>query len=471
MKKCLYNPVFDTISDVADSMNIKAFVIGGFVRDCIMGIRKAKQDIDIVVIGDGIDVARKVAEKINPKIKVSVFKNFGTAMFRYRGIDIEFVGARKESYSLNSRNPVVSSGSLEEDQKRRDFSINAMAICLNKSNFGDFIDPFNGIDDLKNKRIITPLDPDTTFSDDPLRMMRAIRFACQLEFSIESNTFNAIIRNAQRIEIVSPERITEELNKILLSTRPSVGLKLLSESRLLGHFFPELEEMKGVEIKNNMGHKDNFLHTIEVVDNVSSVSDNLYLRWAALLHDIAKPKTKKYTDNIGWSFHGHEFIGARMIPGIFKRLRLPLNEKMKYVQKMVLLHLRPIILSQEEVTDSAVRRLLFEAGDEIDDLMLLCEADITSKNEKKIRQHLKNFSLVRHKLKEIEERDHIRNFQPPVSGDEIKDIFGIGPGKEIGIIKEYIKEAILEGDIPNEKEPAMQLMFKKASELGLKRKK
>ncbi len=471
MKKCLYYSVFDTISDIAGSMNLEAYVVGGFVRDCILKRNNVKKDIDIVVIGDGISVARKVAKKINPKIKISVFKNFGTAMFRHKGIDIEFVGARKESYRLTSRKPEISSGTLEDDQKRRDFTINAMAISLNRESYGDFIDPFNGINDLKNKIITTPLDPDITFSDDPLRMMRAIRFACQLKFTIDNSTFDAIIRNAGRIKIVSPERITEELNKILESDKPSIGLKLLSESKLLIHILKELEEMKGVDIINDKGHKDNFLHTIQVVDNVSKMSDNLYLRWAALLHDIAKPLTKKYSDNIGWSFHGHEFIGAKMIPGIFKKMRLPLNEKMKYVQKLVSLHLRPIILSQEEVTDSAVRRLLFEAGNDIDDLMLLCEADITSKNEKKIKLHLQNFALVRQKLKEIEERDHIRNFQPPVSGDEIKDIFGIGPCKEIGIIKDFIKEAILEGEIPNETEAARKLMYKKASELGLEKKK
>lgn len=471
MKKCLYNPIFDTISDVADSMNIEAFVVGGFVRDCILQRNSANKDIDIVVIGDGINIAKQVAEKISSKIKVSVYKNFGTAMFKYKGIDIEFVGARKESYRKSSRNPDISSGTLEDDQKRRDFTINAMAISLNKDSYGDFIDPFNGVNDLKNKIIVTPLDPDKTFSDDPLRMMRAIRFACQLKFTIDSDTFDAIERNAGRIDIVSPERITEELNKILLSEKPSVGLKLLSDSKLLSHFLPELENMKGVDVINKMGHKDNFYHTIQVVDNLSQMSDSLYLRWAALLHDIAKPLTKKYSENIGWSFHGHEFIGAKMVPGIFKRMRLPLNEKMRFVQKLVHLHLRPIILSQEEVTDSAVRRLLFEAGNDIDDLMLLCEADITSKNEKKIKLHLQNFALVRRKLKEIEERDHIRNFQPPVSGNEIKEVFGIGPGKEIGIIKDFIKEAILEGEIPNEAQAARDLMYKKASELGLVRKK
>lgn len=469
MKKCLYNAIFDTISDVASSMDVDAYVVGGYVRDCMLDRKEHKKDIDIVVIGNGISVARRVAEKINPRIKVSVFKNFGTAMFRHEGIDIEFVGARKESYSKDSRKPEVSSGTLEDDQKRRDFTINAMAISLNKDSYGEFIDPFNGMDDLKKGLIITPLEPDSTFSDDPLRMMRAIRFACQLDFTISKDTFDAIKRNAGRLSIVSPERITEEFNKILLSVKPSIGLNLLLESELLKYFFSELEDLKGIEVKNNKGHKDNFYHTIQVVDNVSRMSGKLYLRWAALLHDIAKPITKKYSEDIGWSFHGHEFIGAKMVPGIFKRLRLPLNENMKYVRKLVNLHLRPIILSQEEVSDSAVRRLLFEAGNDIDDLMLLCEADITSKNEKKIRLHLQNFALVRKKLKEIEERDHIRNFQPPVSGEEIKEKFGIGPGKEVGIIKDFIKEAILEGDIPNDKEAALELMYSKGSELGLKR--
>jgi len=469
MKKCLYNTIFDIISDVAATMKVDAYVVGGYVRDCILERKNIKKDIDIVVIGNGIGIAKKVAEEINPKIKVSIFKNFGTAMFRYEGIDIEFVGARKESYRNDSRKPRVMAGTLEDDQRRRDFTINAMAISLNRDSYGEFIDPFNGVEDLNNRIIITPLEPDSTFSDDPLRMMRAIRFACQLDFSINDITFESIKRNAERISIVSTERITEELNKILLSKKPSIGLNLLLVSGLLKYFFPELEALKGVDVINNKAHKDNFYHTIQVVDNVSLMSDKLFLRWAALLHDIAKPVTKKYSEDIGWSFHGHEFIGAKMVPRIFKRLRLPLNENMKYVQKFVNLHLRPITLSQEEVTDSAVRRLLFEASDDIDDLMLLCEADITSKNEKKIKLHLDNFSLVRKKLKEIEERDHMRNFQPPVSGEEIKEVFGIGPGKEVGIIKDFIKESILEGTIPNDKEAAKKLMYKKGSELGLKK--
>jgi poly(A) polymerase len=471
MKKCLYNPIFDTISEVVTSNNIEAYVVGGYVRDCILERDHKALDIDIVVLGDGISVARLVARAINPKIKVSVFKNYGTAMFRYKDVDIEFVGARKESYSKESRNPKVSSGTLEDDQKRRDFTINAMAISLNKETFGEFIDPFNGMEDINKGIIVTPLEPDITFSDDPLRMMRAIRFASQLGFEIEDSTFESIKKNAERISIVSPERIVEEVNKILLSSIPSTGLELLCKSDLLKFFFPELHDLNGIEVINNKGHKDNFYHTIQVVDNISKLTNNLYLRWAALLHDIAKPVTKRYSEDIGWTFHGHEFIGARMVPIIFKRLRLPLNENMKFVQKLVNLHLRPITLSQEEVTDSAVRRLLFEAGDDIDDLMLLCEADITSKNEKKVKLHLQNFSLVRSRLKEIEERDHIRNFQPPISGEEIKSVFGIGPGKEVGIIKDYIKESILDGVIPNEAEAARNLMLEKGIELGLKRKK
>ncbi|MDX2413998.1 MAG: HD domain-containing protein [Bacteroidales bacterium] len=469
MKECLYNNIFDIISDVIKEINVEAYVIGGYVRDCILERKSEKQDIDIVVLGDGIKTAKSVARSINPGIKVIVFKNFGTAMFRYKGIDLEFVGARQESYSPDSRKPSVSMGSLEDDQRRRDFTINALAISLNKDNYGEFLDPFGGVDDLKNRVIRTPLDPDRTFSDDPLRMMRAIRFASQLGFKIDETTFKGIQKNASRIEIVSSERITLELNKILLVDKPSVGLNLLYESDLLKYFFPELHNMKGIDIIDNKGHKDNFEHTIQVVDNLAKNSDNLYLRWAALLHDIAKPLTRKFDSKAGWTFHAHEFIGSRMVPDIFKKLRLPLNENMKFVKKMVALHLRPISLSQEEVTDSAIRRLLFEAGDDIDDLMLLCEADITSKNEKKVKLYLENFALVRQKLKEIEERDNIRRFQPPVSGDDIIEIFGIKPGKEIGIIKDYIKEEILEGNIPNDREAALELMFIKAKELGLKK--
>jgi len=467
MKKCLYNEIFDIISLAAEELSVETFVIGGYVRDCLLKRETDTKDIDIVVLGDGIKLAKFVAGKINPRIKVSIFKNFGTAMFKYKGIELEFVGARKESYSPDSRKPSVSAGSLRDDQLRRDFTINALAISLNKESYGEFLDPFKGVEDLKNKIIRTPLDPDSTFSDDPLRMMRAIRFACQLGFSIEETTFSGIENNAHRIEIVSPERISLELNKILLAEKPSTGLKLLFESGLLKLILPELHQLKGVDIKEKRAHKDNFDHTVQVVDNLALKSDKLYLRWAALLHDIAKPVTRKYDSNTGWTFHGHEYIGSKMVPGIFKKLRLPLNENMKYVKKLVALHLRPISLSQEEVTDSAVRRLLFEAGNDIDDLMNLCEADITSKNEKRVKHYLENFALVRQKLKEIEERDHIRNFQPPVSGDDIILAFGIKPGKEIGIIKDYIKEEILEGNIPNEREAALKLMYIKAKELGL----
>lgn len=467
MNICLNDKIFEVLSDVVTSEKKEAYVIGGWVRDCLLKRNHAEKDIDIVVIGSGIDVARKIAKKINPKIKVSVFKNFGTAMFRHGDYDLEFVGARKESYDRGSRKPVVENGSLEDDQKRRDFTINALAISINKETFGKFLDPFDGITDLKNKIIRTPLEPDTTFSDDPLRMMRAIRFATQLNFTIEEKTFQSIIENAERIKIVSPERIVTELNKIIMCDHPSKGFILLEKSGLLKIVFPELDNLKGVETKNGKAHKDNFLHSVKVLDNISKNTDNMWLRWAALLHDIAKPATKKYQEDTGWSFHGHEYMGAKMIPGIFRRLRLPLNEKMKYVQKIVDLHLRPIVLSQEVVTDSAVRRLLFEAGDDIDDLMVLCEADITSKNEAKKTKHLENFKLVRIKLKEIEEKDAVRNFQPPVDGSEIIGTFGIKPGKEVGIIKNAIREAILDGIIPNEHDAARELMLRKGKEIGL----
>jgi len=467
MNICLNDKIFDLLSDVVTSEKTEAYVIGGWVRDCLLKRNHAEKDIDIVVIGSGIDIARKAARKINPKIKVSVFKNFGTAMFHHGDYDIEFVGARKESYDRGSRKPTVENGTLEDDQKRRDFTINALAISINKESFGKFLDPFDGINDLKNKIIRTPLSPDTTFSDDPLRMMRAIRFATQLNFSIEEKTLLSITENAERIRIVSPERIVTELNKIIMCDHPSKGFILLERSGLLKIVFPELDNLKGVETKEGKAHKDNFLHSIKVLDNISKNTDNIWLRWAALLHDIAKPATKKYQADTGWSFHGHEYMGAKMIPVIFRRLRLPLNEKMKYVQKIVDLHLRPIVLSQEVVTDSAVRRLLFEAGDDVDDLMVLCEADITSKNEAKKTKHLENFKLVRTKLKEIEEKDAVRNFQPPVDGSEIIETFGIKPGKEVGIIKNSIREAILDGIIPNEHDAARNLMLKKGKEIGL----
>jgi poly(A) polymerase len=467
MNICLDDKIFMTLSGVITSENVQAYVIGGWVRDCLLNRTHPEKDIDIVVIGSGIEIARKAARKIGPGIKVSVFKNFGTAMFRSNDYEIEFVGARKESYDRGSRKPVVENGTLEDDQKRRDFTINTLAISIHKDTFGELLDPFGGIADIKDKIIRTPLDPDKTFSDDPLRMMRAIRFANQLNFNINENTFASIRKNADRINIVSPERIVTELNKIIMCNTPSKGFILLEKAGLLKYVFPELDNLKGVETKEGKAHKDNFHHSIKVLDNISKTTDHLWLRWAALLHDVAKPVTKKYDPGTGWSFHGHEYIGSKMIPDIFRRLRLPLNEKMKYVQKIVELHLRPIVLSQEIVTDSAIRRLLFEAGDDIDDLMSLCEADITSKNEAKKTKHLENFKQVRNKLKEIEEKDAVRNFQPPVDGAEIIAAFGINPGKEVGIIKNSIREAILDGIIPNEHDAARQLMLKKGKEIGL----
>jgi len=468
MNICLNDKIFETLSEVVTEQKTEAYVIGGYVRDCLLKREHRGKDIDIVVIGSGIEIARKVARRLDPSIKVSVFRNFGTAMFRYNEYEIEFVGARKESYDRNSRKPVVENGTLDDDQKRRDFTINALAISLNGKTYGEFLDPFNGLNDLKNKLIRTPMDPDKTFSDDPLRMMRAVRFATQLSFTIDEKTFNSITINAERIKIVSEERIVNELNKIIMCDHPSRGFVLLEKLGLLSHIFPELNNMKGIEKQEGKAHKDNFHHSIKVLDNISKKTDDLWLRWAALLHDIAKPVTKKYSTENGWSFHGHEFIGAKMIPDIFRRLKLPLNEKMKYVQKMVDLHLRPIVLSQEIVTDSAVRRLLYEAGDDIDDLMILCEADITSKNKERKSKHLENFGLVRKKLKEIEEKDAVRNFQPPVDGDEIISTFGIRAGKEVGIIKNAIREAILDGIIPNEHKAAREIMIKKGVEMGLK---
>ncbi len=468
MNICLNDNIFSILSDVVTSENVRAWVIGGYVRDCLLGREHPDKDIDIVVVGNGIDIARKAAKKISPRIKVAVYRNFGTAMFRYGDYEIEFVGARKESYSTDSRKPSVTSGTLEDDQRRRDFTINALAISLNRDTFGEFMDPFEGIKDLKAGLIRTPLDPDITFSDDPLRMMRAVRFAVQLNFKIDDTTFLAIARNSERIKIVSQERIITELNKIMMSGHPSHGFIMLEKSGLLSLIFPELEALRGVEKKDGKAHKDNFLHSLKVLDNIARKSDNLWLRWAALLHDIAKPATKKYDPETGWSFHGHEFIGGKMIPDIFRKMKLPMNEKMKYVKKLVDLHLRPIVLSQETVTDSAVRRLLFEAGDDIDDLMMLCEADITSKNEATKARHLENFRLVRIKLREIEEKDAVRNFQPPVTGEEIIATFGIKPGIVVGQIKNAIREAILEGVIPNEHDAARKLMLEKGKELGLK---
>ena len=465
MNSYLRNPIFKIVSRVAEESGVSAFVIGGFVRDCIIG-REVKKDIDIVVTGSGIEFARKVAEIFGEDVPVKYFKNFGTAMLKWDDIQIEFVGARKESYQSDSRKPLVENGTLEEDQNRRDFTINAMAFDLSKKNFGKLVDPFNGMSDIRERIIRTPLDPDITFSDDPLRMMRAIRFACQLGFKIDNECFEAIIQNAERITIVSAERITDEMNLIIQTDVPSAGLLMLEQTGLMQIILPELVALKGVENIDGKGHKDNFYHTLEVLDNVSVRTQNLWLRWAAILHDIAKPSTKKFVPGAGWTFHAHDFKGSKMVPAIFRKLRLPLNEKMKYVEKMVLLHLRPIAITGE-VTDSAVRRLLFEAGDDIDDLMLLCEADITSKNPAKVRLFLMNFEEVRRKLKEIEEKDRLRNWQPPVSGDIIMQTFGISPSKQVGIIKDSITEAILEGEIPNDFDAAFQFMLNEGKKLGL----
>jgi len=468
MDKKLKLKIFQIISEVADSLTQETYVIGGYVRD--LYLNRPSKDIDIVTVGSGINLAKEVARKLKLKSGVTIFKNFGTAMLKYKNLEIEFVGARKESYKRNSRKPLVENGSLEDDQNRRDFTINALALGLNQSNFGQLVDPFKGLDDLKKKIIRTPLEPSVTFSDDPLRMLRAIRFSSQLGFEIQAETLQAIAINKERIKIVSAERISDELNKIILSPKPSVGFRLLEETGILEIIFPELIRLKGVDKINGIGHKDNFYHTLEVLDRISPNTINLWLRWSAILHDIAKPATKKYVEGQGWTFHAHNFIGVKMIPKIFRRMKLPLNDKMKYVQKMVHLHMRPIVLSEEEVTDSAVRRLLFEAGDDIDDLMTLCEADITSKNPEKVKRYLKNFGIVRQKLKEIEEKDAVRNFQPPVDGEFIMKTYGIGPSREVGIIKDAIKDAILDGVIHNNFEEAYNFMLKKAVELGLKKK-
>ena len=463
MKDFLKNEVFGIVSKAAEEEGVRAFVIGGFVRDAFLG--RPSKDIDIVVEGSGIALAKRVGKIVGSK--VAVYSNFGTAMLHYKGVEVEFVGARKESYDRNSRKPVVEDGTLEEDQQRRDFTVNALALSLQREDYGSLVDPFGGIRDLHYGLLRTPLDPDTTYSDDPLRMIRAIRFATQLSFTIVPESFEAIKRNKERLDILSLERINEELNKILLSPKPSVGFLLLEESGLLEKILPQLCNLRGVETMDGKGHKDNFAHTLQVVDNIASTTDNLWLRWAALLHDIGKPLTKHYDPEIGWSFHNHDFVGGKMIPGIFRQLKMPLNEKMKYVQKLVQLHLRPIALVQDEVTDSAVRRLLFDAGDDINDLMLLCEADITSKNENKVKRIKSNFQLVRKKLVEVEEKDRVRNFKNPITGELIMQRYALPPCSTIGIIKEYVKEAILDGIIENNYEQAFQLMEKKALELGL----
>lgn len=458
--------IFAQISETADRLRLECYVVGGYVRDIFL--ERPSKDIDVVVVGSGIAIAKALAAKLGRGAHLSVFKNFGTAQVKWKEIEVEFVGARKESYSRDSRKPIVEDGTIEDDQNRRDFTINALAVCMNQARFGELVDPFGGVEDLKAGIIRTPLDPDITFSDDPLRMMRCIRFATQLNFYIEEETFAALERNRERIQIISKERIADELNKIMLAKFPSKGFVDLDRAGLLELIFPELVAMQGVESRNGRAHKDNFYHTLEVVDNVCKTTDNLWLRWATLLHDIGKPRTKRWEPKAGWTFHNHNYIGARMVETIFRKMKLPMNEKMKYVQKLVELHMRPIAIADDEVTDSAVRRLLFEAGDDIDDLMTLCEADITSKNEQRKRKVFENFRIVRQKLKDLEEKDRIRNFQPPVDGAEIMEVFGLSPCKEIGSLKSSIKDAILDGVIPNEHDAAFQYMLKKAEKMGLK---
>ncbi len=467
-KQHLENKIFKIISQAAQELNLESYVIGGFVRDILLD-RNHKKDIDIVAVGSGIELALKVSELLPNHPKVQVFKNYGTAMLRYKEMDIEFVGARKESYTNDSRNPLVEIGTLKDDQERRDFTINAMAFSLNSNNFGDLVDPFNGVSDLENKILKTPLHPDITYSDDPLRMMRAIRFASQLHFQIESESLDAITKNANRISIISGERIVDELNKILASDKPSIGFLHLYQTGLLDIILPELTALNNVEEVEGHTHKNNFYHTLEVVDNICPNTDDVWLRWSALLHDIGKAPTKKFNNKQGWTFHGHEFLGGKMAKKIFERLHMPLNQKMKFVQKMVMMSSRPIVIAEEIVTDSAVRRLLFDAGEDIENLMILCEADITTKNSKKFQKYHNNFKIVRQKIVEVEEKDRVRVFQPPISGEEIMELFGLKPGREIGVLKEAVKEAILEGEIPNEYEAAKEFVLKRAEKMGLLR--
>jgi tRNA nucleotidyltransferase (CCA-adding enzyme) len=466
--KALQNPIFKIISQASQELNVESYVIGGFVRDFLLQ-RDFKKDIDIVAIGSGIELALKVSELLPNKPKVQVFKNYGTAMLRYKEIDIEFVGARKESYNQDSRNPIVENGTLEDDQNRRDFTINALAFSLNEKNYGALIDPFNGLTDLENKIIKTPLNPDITYSDDPLRMLRGIRFATQLNFEIEAESLEAISRNKERIQIISGERIVEELNKILSTDKPSIGFLHLYKTGLLDLILPELTALNNVEEIEGHTHKNNFYHTLEVVDNICPNTDDVWLRWSALLHDIGKAPTKKFNKKQGWTFHGHEFLGGKMAKNIFERLHMPLNNKLKFVQKMVTMSSRPIVLAEDIVTDSAVRRLVFDAGEDVDNLMTLCEADITTKNPAKFKKYHNNFDIVRKKIIEVEERDHVRNFQPPISGEEIMELFKLKPSREIGILKEAVKEAILDGKIPNEYQAAFEFVLMKADKMGLKR--
>ena len=468
IKKLVENSIFYKISDISENLGFETYVVGGFVRDSLMkepqtGIK----DLDFVTVGSGIKLANKVAEGLEGKNKVQIFKTFGTAMISWNDYNLEFVGARKESYSKNSRNPVVENGSLIDDQKRRDFTINSLSISLNKNNYGKLIDPFNGLEDIENKIIKTPLNPDETFSDDPLRMLRAVRFSTQLNFKIDNNSMKSIVKNSNRIKIVSNERVVDELHKILSNSKPSIGFKLLEKLNILKLILPELTNLKGIDEIKGQKHKDNFYHTLEVVDNISDYTNNIWLKWAALLHDIGKHPTKSFNKKNGWTFHGHEFVGSKMVYKLFKRLNMPLNEKMKYVQKLVLLSSRPIVISEDNVTDSAVRRLVYDSGDLIDDLILLCKADITTKNIHRFEKYHRNFEIVKKKIKEVEQKDKIRKFQPPVSGEEIMKYFGLSPCKEIGTIKEAIKEAILDGIIPNEHESAFDFMVKKGKEMGL----